>query len=307
MELLNLSFSTIIIVVFILVRIAFFTLLEQKVLSHIQIRKGPLYTGYIGLLQPFSDAVKLLAKENILTLNINKRFFIICPIIRLTLSLILWFSNPNFSSILIFNYRILWFFLISALAVIPILIIGWRSNCKYSILGRLRRVSQIVSYEAVITILLISVIFINKRIRFKELIIVVNIRFFLFGPFFIIWFCTILAETNRTPYDFSEGGSELVSGFITEYGSFGFTLVFMREYLNILYISILFSIILSSNNILITGFYIIVIGFIFIWIRASLPRFRYDKLISLVWKCLLPISIFLFYFILKLDIFSLLV
>lgn len=302
LEKLNLFISLILILVLILVRIAFFTLLEQKVLRHIQIRKGPLYTGYIGLLQPFSDAIKLLNKQNVLTLNINKIFFLISPLIRLIFSLIIWIRNPNFNSIVIINYRFFYFFLVRGLAVIPILIIGWRSNCKYSILGSLRRVSQIVSYEAVITILILSLVWIKGSIRFKVIINISIIRFMFYGPFFIIWICVILSETNRTPYDFSEGGSELVSGFITEYGSFGFTLVFIREYISILFIRLLFTLMLCGNNIFIIGFYIILVGYLFIWVRASLPRFRYDKLISLVWKRFLPLSILLYIFFYNLDL-----
>lgn len=296
LEILNLSLTIILILLVMLIRIAFFTLLEQKVLSHIQIRKGPLYTGYIGLLQPFSDALKLLNKQNILTLNINKNFFILSPLFSINFSLLIWIRNPNFNSSIILNFRVLFFFLIRGLAVIPILIIGWSSNCKYSILGRLRRVSQIVSYEAVIRIIILRLIWIISSIRFKAIINIKIISLLFYGPFFIIWICVILAETNRTPYDFSEGGSELVSGFITEYGSFGFTLVFIREYIRILFIRLLFVIILFSRNWLIIGLYIIIIGFIFIWVRSRLPRFRYDKLIYLVWKRFLPLRIFIFYY-----------
>jgi len=306
LEILNLLIRLIFILIFILVSIAFFTLLERKVLSNIQIRKGPLYTGYVGLLQPFFDAIKLLNKQNIITLNINKFYFLISPLIRLIFSLFIWFSNPNFNSIININFRFFFFFLIRGLAVIPILVIGWSSNCKYSILGSLRSVSQIVSYEAVITILILNLVWINSSIRFKVIISIRIIRLTFYGPFFIVWLCVILSETNRTPYDFSEGGSELVSGFITEYGSFGFTIVFIREYISILFIRLLFTLILCGNNIYIIGLYIILVGFVFVWVRASLPRFRYDKLISLVWKRFLPLSIILYLYIYNLDIVKIL-
>jgi len=305
-EFINILIIIILIIVFILLRIAFFTLLEQKVLSHIQIRLGPWYdtdiTNIFDITQPFSDAIKLLCKQNILTLNINKNFFIISPVLSFILSLTIWFRSPNFNSYILLNYSLLFFFLIRGLAVIPILIIGWRSNCKYSILGRLRSVSQIVSYEAVITILFLVLVWIRNSIRFKVILKLKIIRLLFYGPFFIVFLCVILSETNRTPYDFSEGGSELVSGFITEYGSFGFTLVFIREYLSILFISLLFALILISNNILFIGLYIIIVGFLFIWVRGSLPRFRYDKLILLVWKCFLPFIIFIYLFYVCLDL-----
>lgn len=288
----------------ILLSIALFTLLEQKVLRITRIRLGPHIRGYLGLLQPIADAIKLLTKESFSFSFFS--FFYIFPFITLILSLLLWLCIPNIFGGLNFEFRLLFFLVIRGLIVYPVFYIGWGSNSKYSLLGSLRGVSQIISYEISLIIILLRIIWLRIRFNFVDLWfnIIFN-NFILFIPVCILWLVSILAETNRTPYDFSEGESELVSGFNTEYGSRGFTIIFMAEYTSILLISIIFIILFFSNIntvwliIILKGY---LIGFWFIWVRSSLPRYRYDKLIRLAWKSLLPIGLYIVCFYLFLGI-----
>lgn len=281
-------------VIFLLIRVAFITLIEQNILGRIQIRFGPLKVGYLGLLQPFADAVKLFVKETILPYTRLLSFFFLIPALSLFLVLRLWIVLPLKFGGINFEFRILYFVCVRGAGTFPILAAGWRSNSKYSLLGGLRAVAQIISYEvSLITVLLR---FIWLRNSFNFLRVINNSFFFLnllvYFPLSLVWFASILAETNRTPYDFSEGESELVSGFNTEYRAGGFTLIFISEYARIIFIRILFSILFLSSSsrflLILKGF---IIRFIFVWVRGTIPRFRYDKLINLAWKRFLPISL----------------
>lgn len=291
--------------IMVLVGVAFITLIEQKILGGIQIRVGPNYVGYWGVFQPFSDAVKLLRKERFNRRVVARLVYYTRPVVGLTLSLFLWVIYPFRDGGLRLSYRILFFISISGIGIYAILGAGWVSNCKYSILGRLRAVAQIISYEASLGTVFLRLVWLRNSFKFSYLInsqyIVYNI--FLLIPLGYIWLVSRLAETNRSPYDFAEGESELVSGFNTEYGSAGFVLIFIAEYARILLIRLLFSILFLSRSFRVTvAVKTISVGFVFVWVRASLPRYRYDKLIGLAWKSFLPVRLLLFFYYLSVGL-----
>ena len=293
------GFSYLILVVIVLVGVAFVTLLEQKILSRAQIRVGPNKAGYWGILQSFADAVKLFIKEGLYPyVSFRLSVYILSPVVRLFLGLILWLVFPLFSGGFEYVLGVIFFMCVRGLGVYPILRRGWRSNCKYSLLGRLRRVAQIVSYEISLLMVLLRIVWCYVSLRFYTIIqhqgVFWGVRIYL--PLAIIWLVSSLAETNRSPYDFSEGESELVSGFNTEYGAGGFILIFIREYRRILFIGVLFTILFLSGG-LFDRFGVVKSIFIvywFVWVRARYPRFRYDKLIYLAWKRFLPVTLIVF-------------
>lgn len=279
-----------------LIAIAFYTLLERKLLGYFQIRKGPNKVIFIGLPQPLADAIKLFLKEQIIQINANISLFIGAPIIRLFLALILWCIYPHQNSSFWIQYGILYFLCISAINVYATFIAGWRSNSKYALLGAYRGVAQTISYEVSISIILLSALILAT---FMDISIIANyiesIFFLIIPSLTILWFITTLAETNRTPFDFAEGESELVSGFNIEYGSRRFALIFIAEYCNILFISTITTVIFISSIFKFLSIYQILITIFlastFIWIRATYPRIRYDCLIMLTWKSFLPFRI----------------
>lgn len=281
-----------------LLSIAFFTLLERKVLGYIQLRKGPNKVGLIGIPQPLADALKLFTKELTKPVLSNVRVFVIAPIIGLFIALILWILYPSFYQSYFIIFGVLFFLAISRLNVYTTLISGWSSNSKYSLLGSLRRIAQTISYEVSIALVLMRSLIILFSLNIVD-IFTNNITplIFIVIPLFIVWIVTILAETNRTPFDFREGESELVSGFNTEYRRGVFALIFIAEYINIVIIRLLrviFFIISSfiyGIGFLLLGFKVLIICFVFLWVRGTLPRIRYDLLINLTWKCYLPLSL----------------
>lgn len=282
----------------VLISMSFFTLLERKVLGYIQLRKGPNKVGLIGILQPFSDALKLFRKELVVPSISNFFCFLISPVLSLILALLLWFMYPSRRILYIIPFRVLYFFCISRLRVYCTLGAGWSSNSKYSLLGSLRGIAQTISYEVSIALIILRILLIKLSLSFNYIYYESFFRgFVIFIPLFFIWFTTILAETNRTPFDFAEGESELVSGFNTEYRGSTFALIFIAEYLNIIIISLLTSLIFMpffsfgviKDFLLI--FYTLFFSFVFIWVRGRFPRFRYDQLISLTWKGFLPFSL----------------
>jgi NADH-ubiquinone oxidoreductase chain 1 len=285
--------------IIVLIRVAFITLIERKILGASQIRVGPNIVGLWGLLQPFADAIKLFNKEHAFLRRTTRAVYLLSPVLSLFFILIIWIIIPLEAGALNFTFTLLIFICISSLGVYPIIARGWSSNCKYSSLGALRAVAQIISYEVRLIVVLLRIIWIanslNLEDMLKEQIHVLNFLFFF--PLIVIWLISILAETNRTPYDFSEGESELVSGFNTEYSAGGFSLLFIAEYGNIIFIRIMFVILFLRSSVS-YSFIIktILIRFLFVWVRATLPRYRYDKLIYLAWKSLLPISLFILIF-----------
>lgn len=289
--------SSIVAFVCALLAVAFFTLLERKGLGYFQLRKGPNKVGLIGLPQPLADAVKLFSKELIKPTLVNVFPFLICPFISLFLGLVLWFLYRNYFLCSIGGISILLFLCVSRLGVYSVIGAGWFSNSKYALLGSVRAVAQRISYEVRISLILLSCLLLVGRIRLR---VVMKYQFFVWiflVNFFIIiiWFVSCVAETHRAPFDFAEGESELVSGFNVEYGGVGFAVLFMAEYRNILFMRVLV-ISLFYGGIIFVGFYglglcifVSVVAWLFIWVRARYPRYRYDLLIYLIWKSYLPV------------------
>lgn len=297
------------ILICVLIRVAYLTLFERKVLGYIQLRKGPNKVGFLGILQPFSDAIKLFTKEQIYPITSNYLSYYISPIISLFLSLIIWLIVPYKSGYFIINLGVLLILCCLRIGVYRVIIAGWSSNSNYSLLGGLRAIAQTISYEVRLCLFLIRYLIFIERFNLLDFYINQKYIWFilLFLPLSIIWFIIILAETHRAPFDFAEGESELVSGFNVEYRRGGFALIFLGEYASILFISFLFVLIFLGDIYFYFIFFIKMrfISYIFIWARGTLPRYRYDKLIYLAWKSYLPISLnfLIFYFRLKLLIF----
>nr|AML25956.1 NADH dehydrogenase subunit 1 [Staphylinidae sp. BMNH 1274222] len=304
--------SSLILMISVLVGVAFMVLLERKVLGYIQIRKGPSKVGVLGILQPFSDAIKLFSKESVFPLMSNYNFYYFSPIMNLFLALMLWMCVPMFSSFYAFNFGILFFLCVSSLSVYTIMIAGWSSNSNYALLGGLRSVAQTISYEVSLSLILLSFLFLILSLNLIDLYMYqVNLWFiFLFMPLSMIWIVSSLAETNRTPFDFAEGESELVSGFNVEYSSGGFALIFLAEYASILFMSMLCIMLFMGADFMSFLFFMKLSSFAFfwIWVRGTLPRFRYDKLMCLAWKSFLSVALnYLFMYMgLKMLIFTLL-
>nr|ADZ28503.1 NADH dehydrogenase subunit 1 [Tripteroides bambusa] len=304
--------GSLLLVICVLVGVAFLTLLEQKVLGYIQIRKGPNKVGFIGLLQPFSDAVKLFTKEQTYPLLSNYIFYYFSPIFSLFLSLLIWMCIPYLIKLYSFNLGVLFFLCITSLGVYTVMVAGWSSNSNYALLGGLRAVAQTISYEVSLALILLSFIILVGGYNFLYFYDYQGYSWLIIFcfPLAMVWFASCLAETNRTPFDFAEGESELVSGFNVEYSSGGFALIFLAEYSSILFMSMLFSVIFLGGDIysLFFFFKVTLVAFMFIWVRGTLPRIRYDKLMYLAWKSFLPMSLnYLFFFIgIKLFILSIL-
>nr|YP_009731824.1 NADH dehydrogenase subunit 1 [Macrophthalmus pacificus]QHR85462.1 NADH dehydrogenase subunit 1 [Macrophthalmus pacificus] len=284
-----------ILIVCVLVGVAFVTLLERKILGYIQIRKGPNKVGFMGILQPFSDAVKLFTKEQVVLTASNFMVYYLCPVFSLFISLLVWVVMPYESGLMSFDLSILFFLCCLSVGVYSVMVAGWSSNCKYSLLGGLRSVAQTISYEVSLALILLSFVMLVGGFNLELFSKYQNYFWFVLisFPLSMVWFSSCLAETNRTPFDFSEGESELVSGFNTEYGSGGFALIFMAEYASIIFMSVLFVIFFLGSNLLSVLFYLKMMGvvFTFVWVRGTLPRLRYDKLMYLAWKSYLPVSI----------------
>nr|QHD20132.1 NADH dehydrogenase subunit 1 [Aedes busckii] len=294
--------GSLLLVICVMVGVAFLTLLERKVLGYIQIRKGPNKVGFMGLLQPFSDAVKLFTKEQTYPLLSNYIFYYFSPIFSLFLSLLIWMCMPYLIKLYSFNLGVLFFLCITSLGVYTVMVAGWSSNSNYALLGGLRAVAQTISYEVSLVLILLSFIFLIGNYNFLNFYLYQKYMWFIMFcfPLALVWFASCLAETNRTPFDFAEGESELVSGFNVEYSSGGFALIFLAEYSSILFMSMLFSVIFLGSDIYSIFFFmkLTIISFMFIWVRGTLPRFRYDKLMYLAWKSFLPMSLnYLFFFI----------
>nr|AEP27648.1 NADH dehydrogenase subunit 1 [Platypus cylindrus] len=310
-DLLSLFITFILMIISILIGVAYLTLLERKVLGYIQFRKGPNKVGFTGILQPFGDAIKLFSKEQTFPLKSNFMYYYISPMFGFFLALVLWQCMPYFSFYINLSYSFLFFLCISSLGVYGIMIAGWSSNSSYAMLGSIRSISQTISYEVSLVVILMSFLFMIYSFNFFDLMkFQENIWFiFLLLPLSFMWLVTCLAETNRSPFDFSEGESELVSGFNVEYSSGGFALIFLAEYSNILFMSMVsvFLFLGSLTNFLIFGLKIMLVSFFWIWVRGTLPRYRYDKLMNMAWKSYLPFSLNYFLFMYSISIYSLLI
>nr|YP_009114161.1 NADH dehydrogenase subunit 1 [Callerebia suroia]AHH92956.1 NADH dehydrogenase subunit 1 [Callerebia suroia] len=302
MDLINMIIGVLILIIGVLIGVAFLVLLERKVLGYIQIRKGPNKVGFMGLMQPFSDAIKLFSKEQVYLNYSNYIFYYFSPVLSFMLSLMIWMVIPYYFNMITFNMGVLFFLCCMSLGVYTVMIAGWSSNTNYSLLGGLRAVAQTISYEvSLILIMLSSIILILdfNMLKFSNYQMLIWFMFLMF-PLSLCFMSSLMAEVNRTPFDFAEGESELVSGFNVEYSSGGFALIFLAEYSSILFMSLLFVIIYMGGYDLTFFFYLkmIMISFMFIWVRGTLPRYRYDKLMYLCWKSYLPISLnYLLFFI----------
>lgn len=287
------------IIIPIIISIALLTLAERKIMGSIQRRIGPNIVGIYGLLQPIIDGIKLLLKESITPVKSNSVFYILAPLLILFISLLLWIVIPFRLGIIIMDIdlSVLFIFAISTLTIYGVLYGGWASNSKYGFIGGLRATSQLISYEVSIGIILISIISISKSFNLNDMIIsqinMPNIIPLL--PIFIILLISLLAETNRTPFDLLEAESELVAGFIVEYSSIIFAAFYLGEYSMILLWSHILSLLFFGT----INYFSLIIMFIIIWIRASLPRLRYDQLLYLGWSIILPFSISYYLFILS--------
>ncbi len=298
-----LAVSSIIIILMLLLLVAYTILLERKVLASIQRRRGPNYVGILGLLQPIADAIKLIIKETIIPVAANRIIFIVAPLLALILSLLNWSIIPLFEYWIFADIKvsILMFFALSSLTVYGIIMSGWSSNSKYAFLGSLRAAAQVIAYEVCIGLTLVYIIIQTGSLNYNDIILNQCIMWNIIPSFifFILFFIACLAETNRPPFDLPEAEAELVSGYNVEYSAMAFGYFFLSEYVSIWTVCMLEVIIFFGGYYFIFDyksilFYILKVIFLvitFVWVRGSVPRYRYDQLMRLGWKILLPISL----------------
>nr|YP_009990831.1 NADH dehydrogenase subunit 1 [Crypturellus undulatus]QNN84184.1 NADH dehydrogenase subunit 1 [Crypturellus undulatus] len=286
----------------ILIAVAFLTLIERKILSYMQARKGPNIVGPLGLLQPVADGVKLFIKEPIRPSTSSPLLFTMTPILALLLALTIWIPLPMPYSLTDLNLSLLFLLSMSSLAVYSILLSGWASNSKYALIGALRAVAQTISYEVTLAIILLSIIILCGSYNLNNLATTQEPIYLVFAtwPLAMMWYISTLAETNRAPFDLTEGESELVSGFNVEYAAGPFALFFLAEYANIMLMNMMTTILFinpSSLNLppqllpMILAAKTLLLSSGFLWVRASYPRFRYDQLMHLLWKNFLPLTL----------------
>ncbi|WP_027284106.1 NADH-quinone oxidoreductase subunit NuoH [Rubritepida flocculans] len=293
----------------VLVAVAYLTWAERKVLAAMQLRKGPNVVGPFGLLQPFADAIKMLMKETIIPSGASRLLFLAAPMLTFVLAMLAWAVIPvnDGWAIADINVGILYLFAISSLGVYGIIIAGWASNSKYAFLGALRSAAQMVSYEVSIGFVIVTVLLCVGSLNLTEIVRAQETVWFAIPllPMFVIFFISALAETNRAPFDLPEGESELVAGFFVEYSSMSFALFFLGEYANMILMSALTTILFLGGWLppldiapftWIPGpvwFALKVAAclFVFLWVRATFPRYRYDQLMRLGWKVFLPFSL----------------
>ena len=297
------------VIVPLLISVAYLTLAERRVIGFMQLRKGPNVVGPFGLLQPFADALKLLSKETILPAGADKVTFIIAPMLTFVLALVAWAVIPFGKSLVIadINVGILYLFAISSLGVYGVIMAGWASNSKYAFLGALRSAAQMVSYEVSMGLVIINVLLCVGSLNLSDIIEAQKTVWFALPlfPMFIVFFISTLAETNRAPFDLPEGESELVAGYFVEYSSMSFALFFLGEYANMILMSAMTTILFLGGwlppfdiyplNVIPGPIWFILkislVLFVFLWMRATTPRYRYDQLMRLGWKIFLPFSL----------------
>nr|QDX18003.1 NADH dehydrogenase subunit 1 [Bothriechis schlegelii]QDX18004.1 NADH dehydrogenase subunit 1 [Bothriechis schlegelii] len=284
----------------ILIAVAFLTLLERKLLGYMQLRKGPNLVGPAGLLQPFADGLKLITKEMTKPTLSSPILFTLSPIMALSLALISWAPMPMPNALTNMNLSLLFIMAMSGMFTYAILWSGWSSNSKYPLMGAMRAVAQIISYEVTLGLIIISLTIISGSYSLHSFTEVQEHLWLLFAswPLAMMWFTSTLAETNRSPFDLTEGESELVSGFNLEFSAGPFALLFLAEYTNILLMNTLSAMMFlnpgTSNPELFTTNLMtktMIMTTLFLWIRASYPRFRYDQLMHLLWKQYLPLTL----------------
>ena len=313
----NIIFSILIVMVPLFLIVAYVTYSERKIIGFMQSRMGPMRVGPSGLLQPIADVLKLVSKEIIIPTNANKAIFLTAPMLMLIPSLLVWSVIPlsEFFIISNINAGLLFILALTSLSVYGVILAGWASNSKYAFLGSMRSAAQIIAYEIAMGFALVGVLMLSGSLNLQEIILaqsgtVFNWYWLPLFPLFIIYFIAGVAETNRAPFDVSEGESEIVAGFHVEYSGMAFAMFFLAEYMNLILISILCSIMffggwlspfegtfVNSYLSFIPGFVwlslkTIIFIFIFLWLRATLPRYRYDQIMRLGWKVFLPITFF---------------
>lgn len=305
----TIAIKSLLLIVPLILGVAYLTYAERRIIGLMQMRKGPNVTGWFGLLQPIADALKLMHKENIVPTLANKYLFILAPVITFTLSIAAWAVIPFdygwvFADI---NVGVLYLFAVSSLSVYGIIIAGWASNSRYAFLGALRSAAQMVSYEVSIGLVIISVLLCVGSLNLTKIVEAQKGLWFAIPllPMFIIHFISALAETNRNPFDLPEAESELVAGYHVEYSSLSFALFFLGEYANMILQSAISALLFLGGWLppvdifplnLIPGFIWFILKicfllFIFLWVRATLPRYRYDQLMRLGWKVFLPFTL----------------
>nr|YP_009161771.1 NADH dehydrogenase subunit 1 [Danio nigrofasciatus]AKS28317.1 NADH dehydrogenase subunit 1 [Danio nigrofasciatus] len=288
----------------VLLAVAFLTLVERKMLGYMQLRKGPNVVGPRGLLQPVADGVKLFIKEPIRPSLASPILFLIAPTLALILAMMLWAPMPMPYPVLDLNLGILFIMALSSLAVYSILGSGWASNSKYALIGALRAVAQTISYEVSLGLILLSAVIFSGGYTLQTFNTTQEDTWLLLPlwPLAIMWFISTLAETNRAPFDLTEGESELVSGFNVEYAGGPFALFFLAEYANILLMNTLSTVLFLGASFTPNAPELMTVNIatktalltiLFLWMRASYPRFRYDQLMHLIWKNFLPITLVL--------------
>ncbi|AOW46453.1 NADH-quinone oxidoreductase subunit H [Acetobacter ascendens] len=301
--------ETLAVLVPLLIAVAYLTLMERKVMAAMQRRRGPNVNGPFGLLQAFADAIKMIVKETIIPAGANRALFLFAPFLTFSLAMVAWAVIPTGNGLAVANINvgILYLLAISSLGVYGILIAGWASNSKYAFLGGLRSAAQMVSYEVSIGLVIVSVLLAVGSLNLNDIVLAQRHVWFCLPmfPMFIVFFISALAETNRAPFDLPEGESELVAGFFVEYSFLAFGLFFLGEYANMILMSSMVSILFLGGWLPPLGiapltwvpgplwliFKILFCLFVFIWVRATFPRYRYDQLMRLGWKVFLPLSL----------------
>ena len=308
-DILIIIFKITLIIVPLLLFIAYLTYFERKVIGAMQLRKGPNVVGPFGLLQPIADGLKLLTKETIFPDNSSKFLFIFSPILTFALALLAWAVIPVDYKVVLsdINVGLMYIFAISSLGIYGIIVAGWSSNSRYAFLGSLRSAAQMISYEVSIGLIIISVLLSSGSLNLTDIVMGQQEMWYVIPhfPMFIIFFISTLAETNRAPFDLPEAESELVAGYNVEYSSMSFGLFFLGEYGNMILMSSMSTILFLGGWLppfesqyldLIPGYIwflvkVVSLLFVFLWVRATLPRYRYDQLMTLGWKLFLPLSL----------------
>ncbi len=298
------------------IAVAFYTLMERKVIGFMQVRKGPVYIGPMGLLQPFADVIKLLLKEVVVPSNANRFLFYLAPVLALAPAFVAWAVIPFDQGVVLadINAGLLFLLAMTSMSVYGIILAGWASNSKYAFLGAMRSAAQVVSYEIAMGFALVGVLVAAGSLNLSEIVLAqsggygpLNWFWLPLLPLFVIYFLSGVAETNRAPFDVSEGESEIVAGFHVEYSGSAFAVFFLAEYANMILISFLTAVLFAGGWLSpFQGFglgwlsapgwwWLAVKGvffmFLFLWFRATFPRYRYDQIMRLGWKVFIPITI----------------
>ncbi|MDE7547431.1 NADH-quinone oxidoreductase subunit NuoH [Acetobacter fabarum] len=308
-QILLMLLETLAVLVPLLIGVAYLTLMERKVMAAMQQRRGPNVNGAFGLLQAFADAIKMIVKETVIPAGANRVLFLFAPFLTFSLAMAAWAVIPTGNGLAVANINvgILYLLAMSSLGVYGMLIAGWASNSRYAFLGGLRSAAQMVSYEVSIGLVIVSVLLAVGSLNLNDIVLAQRHIWFCVPmfPMFIVFFISALAETNRAPFDLPEGESELVAGFFVEYSSLAFGLFFLGEYANMILMSSMVSILFLGGWLPPLGiapltwvpgplwliFKILFCLFVFIWVRATFPRYRYDQLMRLGWKVFLPFSL----------------